>query len=85
MLARTGIRDLSPIGTKLMAWVAKDTSSLTMTLSPTGSTRTLSPVASALAPGQETTAAMFLDRQIIAVCDVGPPLMVTTPMTASVN
>ena len=85
MLARTGIRDLAPIGTKLMAWVARDTSSPTITLSPTGSTRTLSPVANSLAPGQDTTAAIFLERQMIAVCEVGPPFRVTTPTTASVN
>ena len=57
----------------------------TITRSPTGSTKTSSPVSRALASATETTAGMLRERQMIDVWLVGPPLMVITPITAGVN
>ena len=85
MFARTGTNGSELTATNSIDLVASDSSSLTRTRSPTGSTKTRSPFSSEAASGQETTAAIDFERQMIAVCEVGPPLSVMTPTTASVN
>ena len=85
MFERTGTIGSRPVSTKVIAWVADDMSPPKTTRSPTGSTKTKSPFSKAAASPQETTAGIERERQMIAVCEVGPPLSVMTPTTAGVN